>query len=124
METVENFLRQGAADSQLVSDLLDRDPAGLKPATQYEGVFYGLEPLGRICPAVLTVDKVDGVLDLNVSGPAIPLNGIGCPQEGGFWFEKVYVDKVLESGQHFPGPVLGHVGIHMAVRLDPPGLHT
>ena len=38
METVENFLRQGAAESQLVSDLLDRDPAGLRPATQYEGV--------------------------------------------------------------------------------------
>ena len=50
METVENFLRQGAAESQLVSDLLDRDPAGLKPATQYEGVLYGLKPTWAMVP--------------------------------------------------------------------------
>ena len=35
MKTVENFLRQGTAERQLVSDLEDRDPADLKPVTQY-----------------------------------------------------------------------------------------
>ena len=48
MKAVENFFRQGAAESQLVSDLEDRDPAGLKPATQYEGVYLRPQRTGYL----------------------------------------------------------------------------